>query len=99
MCPRHQEPLKLFCNDDQDPTCMVCDRSKEHREHSVFPMEEASQEYKERIEAQLKSLQKERDKLVDWKVIEEQGSQKCLMQLEEEKQKIRLEVFLAGPAG
>uniref|UniRef100_A0A670HWP1 Zinc finger protein RFP-like n=1 Tax=Podarcis muralis TaxID=64176 RepID=A0A670HWP1_PODMU len=46
MCPRHQEPLKLFCNNDQDPICVVCDRSKEHREHSVFPMEEASQEYK-----------------------------------------------------
>ncbi|XP_062977752.1 zinc finger protein RFP-like [Elgaria multicarinata webbii] len=89
VCERHQEPLKLFCKNDQDPICVVCDRSKEHRDHSVFPMEEACQEYKEKIQAQIKSLEKEREKFVDWKLTEEKGRQRCLIQLEEEKKKIR----------
>lgn len=46
VCERHQEPLKLFCKDDQDPICVVCDKSKEHKTHNVIPKEEAFEEYK-----------------------------------------------------
>ncbi|XP_048343253.1 zinc finger protein RFP-like [Sphaerodactylus townsendi] len=46
MCERHREPLKLFCKDDEAPICVVCDRSKSHHNHSVLPVEEASQEFK-----------------------------------------------------
>ncbi|KAL8213086.1 UNVERIFIED_CONTAM: hypothetical protein K2H54_060682, partial [Gekko kuhli] len=45
-CKRHQEPLKLFCFDDQAPICVVCDRSMGHQNHRVLPMEEAFLEYK-----------------------------------------------------
>nr|XP_028573436.1 zinc finger protein RFP-like [Podarcis muralis] len=45
VCERHQEPLKLFCKDDQAPICVVCDKSKEHRDHKVIPKEEAFEEY------------------------------------------------------
>uniref|UniRef100_A0A8C0BCL5 Zinc finger protein RFP-like n=1 Tax=Buteo japonicus TaxID=224669 RepID=A0A8C0BCL5_9AVES len=45
-CRQHQEALKLFCKDDQQPICMVCDRSQAHRFHTVVPVEEAAQEYK-----------------------------------------------------
>uniref|UniRef100_A0A8D2KS18 Zinc finger protein RFP n=1 Tax=Varanus komodoensis TaxID=61221 RepID=A0A8D2KS18_VARKO len=43
VCERHREPLKLFCRDDAAAICVVCDRSKEHREHSVIPIEEVPQ--------------------------------------------------------
>lgn len=46
LCRQHQEALKLFCKDDQQPICMVCDRSQAHRFHTVVPVEEAAQEYK-----------------------------------------------------
>uniref|UniRef100_A0A8C8RE14 Zinc finger protein RFP-like n=1 Tax=Pelusios castaneus TaxID=367368 RepID=A0A8C8RE14_9SAUR len=45
-CEKHEEALKLFCREDQSPICVVCDRSKEHRSHTVVPIEEASQDYK-----------------------------------------------------
>ncbi|XP_075768758.1 zinc finger protein RFP-like isoform X4 [Pelodiscus sinensis] len=48
-CERHQEALKLFCQEDQAPICVVCDRSWEHRAHTVVPIEEAAQEYKEPV--------------------------------------------------
>uniref|UniRef100_A0A8C8VGW3 Uncharacterized protein n=1 Tax=Pelusios castaneus TaxID=367368 RepID=A0A8C8VGW3_9SAUR len=48
LCEKHREPLKLFCKDDQIPICVVCDRSKEHRDHRVIPAEEAAEEFKVR---------------------------------------------------
>ncbi|KAM6038518.1 E3 ubiquitin-protein ligase TRIM39-like [Theristicus caerulescens] len=48
LCKEHQEALKLFCKDDEMLICVVCDRSKVHRNHSVVPVDEAAQEYKVR---------------------------------------------------
>ncbi|XP_067320850.1 zinc finger protein RFP-like [Anolis sagrei] len=45
-CKKHQEPFKLFCKDDEIPICVVCDRSRAHRNHAVVPAEEAAQKYK-----------------------------------------------------
>ncbi|XP_078501881.1 E3 ubiquitin-protein ligase TRIM39-like isoform X2 [Lissotriton helveticus] len=52
LCEKHKESLKLFCQDDQKPICVVCDRSRDHRSHTVHPIEEAAQEC--------------RGKLLDW---------------------------------
>uniref|UniRef100_A0A8C0GHD2 Uncharacterized protein n=1 Tax=Chelonoidis abingdonii TaxID=106734 RepID=A0A8C0GHD2_CHEAB len=46
VCEEHQEALKLFCEKDQTPICLVCYLSPTHRAHKVVPMEEAAQEYK-----------------------------------------------------
>uniref|UniRef100_A0ACB8EG31 Uncharacterized protein n=1 Tax=Sphaerodactylus townsendi TaxID=933632 RepID=A0ACB8EG31_9SAUR len=43
ICQKHQEPLKLFCKEDEALICVVCDRSKEHRDHETLPLDEASQ--------------------------------------------------------
>ncbi|XP_075768686.1 zinc finger protein RFP-like isoform X4 [Pelodiscus sinensis] len=88
VCRAHQEPLKLFCEEDQAPICMVCDRSWVHRVHTVVPLEEAAQKYKGKIQAHLKTLRKEREKLLGWKVIREGRSQEYLKQIQAERQKI-----------
>ncbi|NWW98278.1 TRI27 protein, partial [Caloenas nicobarica] len=41
LCERHQEPLKLFCEVDEEAICVVCRESRGHRQHSVLPLEEA----------------------------------------------------------
>nr|XP_038043652.1 zinc finger protein RFP [Anas platyrhynchos] len=64
-CQQHQEALKLFCKEDQQPICMVCDRSQAHRLHTVLPAEEAAQEYKEEIQARLELLKEEREKYLE----------------------------------
>ncbi|XP_029769755.1 E3 ubiquitin-protein ligase TRIM41-like, partial [Terrapene carolina triunguis] len=46
VCERHQEALKLFCEEDQTPICVVCHLSRAHCAHTVVPIEEAAQEYK-----------------------------------------------------
>uniref|UniRef100_A0A8D0DNM4 RING-type E3 ubiquitin transferase n=1 Tax=Salvator merianae TaxID=96440 RepID=A0A8D0DNM4_SALMN len=48
VCGKHQEPLKLFCKEDRICICVVCDRSKEHKDHNMLPLEEAFEEYKVR---------------------------------------------------
>lgn len=45
LCKVHQELLKLFCEDDQSPICVVCRESREHRPHRVVPVEVAMQEH------------------------------------------------------
>ncbi|XP_078496804.1 E3 ubiquitin-protein ligase TRIM39-like [Lissotriton helveticus] len=50
VCQKHQQRLQLFCEDDQEPICVVCDRSKDHRTHTVIPVEEAAQKHKKTLQ-------------------------------------------------
>ncbi|KAM9120136.1 zinc finger protein RFP-like [Pangshura tecta] len=87
-CERHQEALKLFCEEDQAPICVICRESQAHRAHTVVPIEEAAQEYQEKIQTQLKTLREEREKLLGLKVTGEGKSQEYLKQTQTERQKI-----------
>ncbi|XP_048345279.1 E3 ubiquitin-protein ligase TRIM7-like [Sphaerodactylus townsendi] len=86
FCEKHQEPLKLFCKDDKALICVVCDRSKEHRNHETLPLEEASQEYKDHFCSCLEGLKKERERIVACKADVEKESQDLLKQATGEKQ-------------
>uniref|UniRef100_A0A8C8SS54 Zinc finger protein RFP-like n=1 Tax=Pelusios castaneus TaxID=367368 RepID=A0A8C8SS54_9SAUR len=93
MCEKHREPLKLFCEDDRSPICMVCDRSKAHRKHAVIPIEEAAQEYKEQIQVQVQTLKEEREKLLSFRQSEEGRSQECLEKTSAERQKMMAKIL------
>ncbi|XP_074975612.1 zinc finger protein RFP-like isoform X1 [Caretta caretta] len=56
VCGEHQEALKLFCEEDQTPICVVCDRSRAHRAHTVVPVQEAAQEYKKQTETERQKI-------------------------------------------
>ncbi|XP_067414671.1 zinc finger protein RFP-like [Emydura macquarii macquarii] len=88
LCEKHREPLKLFCKEDEIPICLVCDRSKEHKDHTVVPAEEAVKEFKGKIQAHLKKLREEREKLVEFQVSSEKRSQENLRKTQTERQKI-----------
>ncbi|XP_053159013.1 zinc finger protein RFP-like isoform X2 [Hemicordylus capensis] len=75
ICARHQEPLKLFCKDDEAPICVVCDKAKDHRNHE------------EVIQDQLPSLEKVREKFTEQTVAEKQRGQECLTKVQDERQK------------
>ncbi|CAI5768524.1 zinc finger protein RFP-like [Podarcis lilfordi] len=64
VCEDHQEPLKPFCKVHEAPICLVCHKSKEHENHKVIPLEEASEEYKEEICRRLEILRKEREEIL-----------------------------------
>ncbi|KAL0993244.1 hypothetical protein UPYG_G00105140 [Umbra pygmaea] len=57
-CPTHAEVLKLFCQDDAEVLCCVCQTSKRHQGHRVIPLEEGAQELKEEMKKELLPLKK-----------------------------------------
>ncbi|XP_026514839.1 zinc finger protein RFP-like [Terrapene carolina triunguis] len=88
VCGEHQEAMKLFCEEDQTPICVICRESRAHHAHTVVPIQEAAQEYKERIQAHLKTLREEREKLLGMKATTEGKREKYLKQTQTERQKI-----------
>ncbi|XP_058713329.1 E3 ubiquitin-protein ligase TRIM7 isoform X3 [Poecile atricapillus] len=99
LCPKHREALKLYCKDDRRTICVVCDRSREHRPHAVVPVDEASEEYKEKIQERLDFLRKERQELLEFKVNDDKKTQELLKTIESDRQKLlsdfeRLRQFL-----
>ncbi|KAJ8371069.1 hypothetical protein SKAU_G00110970 [Synaphobranchus kaupii] len=57
LCSLHNEKLKLFCLVDQIPVCFVCQTSIKHENHKLRPVQEAAEEYKEKLRAALAPLQ------------------------------------------
>uniref|UniRef100_UPI00398E5191 zinc-binding protein A33-like isoform X2 n=1 Tax=Pristiophorus japonicus TaxID=55135 RepID=UPI00398E5191 len=49
MCPQHKEKLKLFCEDDQELICLICRDSNKHKNHRVYPINEATRYYKDEV--------------------------------------------------
>ncbi|XP_032303870.1 E3 ubiquitin-protein ligase TRIM7 isoform X3 [Coturnix japonica] len=91
LCVKHREALKLYCKDDRRSICVVCDRSREHRPHAVVPVDEASEEYKEKIQGRLDFLKKERQELLEFKVNDDKKTQELLKTIENERQKLLVE--------
>ncbi|XP_042352569.1 zinc-binding protein A33-like [Plectropomus leopardus] len=58
FCCLHNEKLKLFCENDEKPICLVCQTSRQHRVHECCPVEEAAEQKKAEISATLESLRK-----------------------------------------
>ncbi|CAI5768331.1 finger RFP-like [Podarcis lilfordi] len=86
VCEKHQETLKLFCKVHEAPICVVCDRSKEHENHKVIPLEEASEEYKRLICSRLETVRREREKMLAYREDLEKQSQDLLKLTKTEKQ-------------
>uniref|UniRef100_A0A452HE08 Tripartite motif containing 39 n=1 Tax=Gopherus agassizii TaxID=38772 RepID=A0A452HE08_9SAUR len=65
VCKKHSEVLKVFCREDQTPICMVCHLSRDHKDHTVVPIDEAAQDYKiERGKEKPRTTETERQKIV-----------------------------------
>ncbi|XP_075769697.1 E3 ubiquitin-protein ligase TRIM41 [Pelodiscus sinensis] len=72
LCEKHQEPLKLFCEVDEQAICVVCRESRSHKHHSVVPLEEVVQDYKMKLQAHLDPLKKKLDAVLKQKSSEEE---------------------------
>ncbi|KAG8520018.1 E3 ubiquitin-protein ligase TRIM7 [Galemys pyrenaicus] len=90
-CALHGEPLKLYCQDDGRPICVVCDRAREHRAHAVLPLDEAVQEAKELLEAKLRVSKKDLEDYEVFRSTEEKESKELLKQMAAEREKVGAE--------
>ncbi|XP_072559352.1 zinc-binding protein A33-like [Paramormyrops kingsleyae] len=62
-CSLHGEKLLLFCKNDLEPICLVCQTARKHRNHQLCPVEEAVQDKKEDLRASLIPLKEKLEKL------------------------------------
>ncbi|XP_071205059.1 zinc-binding protein A33-like [Salvelinus alpinus] len=56
LCSQHSEKLKLFCLEDKQPICLVCQTSKKHKSHDCCPIDEAVLDHKEELKTALEPL-------------------------------------------
>ncbi|KAM6956545.1 zinc-binding protein A33-like [Aplochiton taeniatus] len=52
-CSHHGERLLLYCMEDQEALCVVCQTARKHKDHQLCPLEEAALDLKEEIRASL----------------------------------------------
>uniref|UniRef100_A0A8C6V4P8 Uncharacterized protein n=1 Tax=Naja naja TaxID=35670 RepID=A0A8C6V4P8_NAJNA len=48
FCEEHEEPLKLFCSQDEESVCVICRDLPQHRGHDFLPIKNAVQTYQVR---------------------------------------------------
>ncbi|CAI5768253.1 tripartite motif-containing protein 10-like isoform X1 [Podarcis lilfordi] len=87
LCEKHKEKLHLFCKEDEELVCLVCQQSPEHKSHTVVVKEEAAQEYKTLISGHLEHLRKERENIQTYKANIGKESNRLLKSTETERQK------------
>ncbi|XP_074969219.1 E3 ubiquitin-protein ligase TRIM39-like isoform X2 [Phalacrocorax aristotelis] len=79
LCAQHDERLKLFCEEDEEAICVVCRESLHHRLHTVYPIEEAAQVYKVKLQKSLEHLSKEVEDVKKYESTERMKTQECKM--------------------
>ncbi|XP_023557888.1 tripartite motif-containing protein 5-like [Octodon degus] len=73
LCELHGEKLLLFCKEDEEVICWLCERSQKHRGHCTLLMEEAEREYREMLGKVLQKLKMDEKELEKWEAhIEEE---------------------------
>ncbi|KAJ8245673.1 hypothetical protein GJAV_G00273230 [Gymnothorax javanicus] len=91
LCSLHSEKLKLFCVEDQIPICVICQTSKEHKNHDVQPVQEAAEEYEERLRAALAPLQEKLKAFNEVKLICDQTAEHIKSQAQRTERQIKME--------
>ncbi|XP_034541851.1 zinc-binding protein A33-like [Notolabrus celidotus] len=97
VCCIHTERLNIFCHNDEEPICLVCQTSRKHKVHECSPVEEAARQRKKEISAMLEPLKKKlkmlNKKKEQWEetknYIQTQATQ-CERAIKEEFEKLHL---------
>ncbi|KAI5091029.1 zinc-binding protein A33-like [Silurus meridionalis] len=90
-CPQHGEKLKLFCVDDRQSICVVCQASRMHKGHNCAPTDEAALDCKSQVQLIENQIKQHFIKLHQFLREEEEAR---LSALQEEEQKKVLAVKL-----
>ncbi|XP_019900895.2 nuclear factor 7, brain isoform X2 [Esox lucius] len=85
FCVLHGEKLKLFCQEDNQPVCLVCRDSKKHKNHDCIPVDEAAQDKKNQAQHTERKIKEEFEKLHEFLREEEEARIAELREEEEQK--------------
>ncbi|NXK46788.1 TRI39 ligase, partial [Chauna torquata] len=88
LCTQHDECLKLFCEVDEEAICVVCRESQRHRLHTVYPIEEAAQVYKVKLQKSLEHLSKEAEDMKKHEAATKMKTQECKEMVKKKRERI-----------
>ncbi|XP_048117072.1 E3 ubiquitin-protein ligase TRIM35-like [Alosa alosa] len=91
LCSLHEERLKLFCQEDKQPVCLVCQTSRKHSGHTFLPIDEAAQDYKKQLKAVLLPLQEKLKKYEEVKKTCVQTANHIKAQAQQSEKQIKAE--------
>ncbi|XP_077187191.1 tripartite motif-containing protein 10-like [Paroedura picta] len=87
LCWRHKEKLHLFCKEDEMLVCLVCEKSPEHKGHTMLIVEQAVQLYKDQIYNCLETVRRERERVLADKATAKTETQDLLKSTKSERKK------------
>ncbi|XP_030055746.1 E3 ubiquitin-protein ligase TRIM39-like isoform X2 [Microcaecilia unicolor] len=91
LCEKHEEKLQLFCKEDKKLVCIICRESRDHKSHTVIPIEEAAQEYKKKLNMHLEPLRKNLENLLKFQSTERKKAADLRTETERKRQIVESE--------
>ncbi|XP_069055134.1 E3 ubiquitin-protein ligase TRIM11-like [Lepisosteus oculatus] len=74
-CPTHSEPLKVYCLEESVAICVVCAVSKEHKTHSLAPLEEVLTQCEDNFLEALRDFEKQKERVETFQLEKEKEIQ------------------------
>ncbi|XP_019731551.1 zinc-binding protein A33-like isoform X2 [Hippocampus comes] len=87
-CRFHEEKLSVYCQNDEEPICLVCQMSKQHKIHECCPLDEAAKQKKRQADENNRTIREEFQKLHTFLFEEEDSRLQVLAQEVEVKVKV-----------
>lgn len=91
-CEQHGEELKLYCQTDKRPICVVCRESRAHRHHDVAPVPEVVYDMKMELKVRLMELNWQKSQCVKIKTADERTKNEVRLKKQRLKEKIEADV-------
>uniref|UniRef100_A0A8C6BFQ4 B30.2/SPRY domain-containing protein n=1 Tax=Monodon monoceros TaxID=40151 RepID=A0A8C6BFQ4_MONMO len=88
-CEIHLDPPQLFCHDDQITICDKYFKSQEHKNHVVYGVQEAAENYRKLFQEILNTLKEELE--VTKSILADEQGRMVMMQEEEQNFKVMIE--------
>ncbi|KAM3868763.1 E3 ubiquitin-protein ligase TRIM47 [Diretmus argenteus] len=91
-CDQHGEELKLYCQTDNKPICVVCRESRAHRHHEVAPIPEVMNDMKMELKLRLMELNWQKSQCIKVITADERTKSEAKLKKRRLKEKIEADV-------
>ncbi|KAM6907384.1 E3 ubiquitin-protein ligase TRIM47 [Xenentodon cancila] len=91
-CEQHGEELKLYCQTDKKPICVVCREARAHRHHEVAPLTQVTNDMKMELKLKQMGLNWQKSQCIKVKTSDERTKNEVRLRKQRLKEKIEADV-------